>query len=226
MAELIAALDFPAEEEAFACAGKIQGIVPWVKVGLELFTANGPRLIRGLKEMGFRVFLDLKFHDIPNTVRGAVASAAGIGADILTLHIAGGRKMCGAALSASLEFPKPPLLFGVTALTSLSEGDIPGYSGSIEEYALNLARAAAESGLAGVVCSGFEVRKIKALCPGLMCITPGIRMEGNGKDDQSRIATPEFAVREGSDFLVVGRPITRAADPAAAAAAILERMNA
>lgn len=225
MAELVLALDYPSAEPALGMARRVAGEVPWAKVGLELFTAAGPDVVRGLKEMGFRVFLDLKCLDIPNTVAGAVRAAAALGADLLTVHASGGRRMLQAAVAARDETGTALQLFAVTVLTSQDASDL-GLAGPDEVAALVMERArlAAACGLDGVVCSGLEVAGIKReITPALRCLTPGIRPAGTD-DDQRRVVTPERAVRDGADLLVVGRPITRAADPAGAARAILAQM--
>lgn len=224
MAQLIVALDFPTPEELLACARKISGTVSWVKVGLEAFVLEGPSLVRRLEDMGFQVFLDLKYYDIPNTVASAVRSAARTGAKLLTVHTQGGEAMCRAAAAAAAESGADrPLIFGVTCLTSFADGQMPGIGMPVSQFAGELAASARTWGLDGVVCSGQEARGIKS-GTGLMTLCPGIRPAGSAIGDQARVVTPAMAVRDGADYLVVGRPITRAADPAAAAASILEEM--
>lgn len=225
MAELIVALDFDDALEALNMAGSLRGHVSWVKVGLELFITEGPRMIHSLKGLGFKVFLDLKLYDIPNTVRGAALAAASCGADMMTLHLGGGERMCRAAVEAVARREHAPLLMGVTVLTSFAEGELPGCSMPLGELAKTLASGAAAWGMNGVVCSGHEAAAIKKAHPGLRCLTPGIRLVGSGGDDQRRVMTPAQAVRNGSDFLVVGRPITRAEKPAAVADAVLADMQ-
>ncbi|WP_027366689.1 orotidine-5'-phosphate decarboxylase [Desulfocurvibacter africanus] len=230
MAELIIALDFPHAEQALSMARTVRGEADWVKIGLELFTAAGPRVVTDMKELGLKVFLDLKFHDIPNTVRGAVRSAANLGVDMLTLHASGGRDMLEAAREASLTSRQSPLLFAVTVLTSMSaedtallgRSDVPG-------LVRDLAHASGQAGLDGVVCSALEAKLVKEDSRGkLACLTPGIRLatssDGARADDQKRVADPAFAVTQGSDYLVVGRPITGAQDPAAAIRAFQRAM--
>lgn len=230
MAELVIALDFPGAPAALDMARRLRGTAPWMKVGLELFTATGPSIVENLKELGFKVFLDLKFHDIPNTVQGAVRSSVATGADMVNIHLLGGERMARAAV-AGLEqgaavTGTAPLLFGVTVLTSTAQGELPGVSGDISELAAMLARQGREWGLNGVVCSGFEVAAIKGCCgASFKCLTPGIRPGGGGGDDQRRTMTPREAVNAGSDYLVVGRPVTGAEDPAAAARSILSDMH-
>jgi orotidine-5'-phosphate decarboxylase len=229
MAELVVALDLPDAPAALDMAARLAGAVTWVKVGLELYTAQGPAVLTALKGMGFKVFLDLKFLDIPNTVRGAVRSAVAAGADMLNVHASGGARMMQAARQGLDEAAAPgaaPLLLAVTVLTSMDERDLPlGPGRTVADLVLDLARATREAGLHGVVCSGFEARAVKAACgPEFVCLTPGIRPAG-ADDDQRRVVTPAMAVAAGADYLVAGRPITRAADPRAAALSLLEQMR-
>jgi len=228
MAELVVALDFPDKTSALDMARQLAGTVTWVKVGLELYTAEGPAVLAELKAMGFKVFVDLKFLDIPNTVRGAVASAVRAGADMVNVHITGGARMIEAAREGLAAAPGPdrPLLLGVTVLTSMDERDLPLAPGqSVADLVLSLARAGCAAGLDGVVCSGHEAAAVKAGCgKGFICLTPGIRM-ADAADDQRRVMTPQMAVAAGSDFLVLGRPVTKADDPRGTAAMVLEQMR-
>lgn len=252
-AKLVVALDFQTADEALALANTLAPLAApgqpelWMKVGLELFVAQGPEVVRELKRLGFKVFLDLKFLDIPNTVRGAVRSAVKCGADMLNIHAAGGMDMARAAVAARDEaylecggeavLGAKPLLFAVTVLTSMQDADTPILQGRpAAEVALELARATREAGLDGVVCSGHEAARIKQACgPEFLCLTPGIRVPApdapadSQADDQRRVMTPEAAVAAGSDYLVVGRPITRAPQdkggPVASAREILRRMS-
>ena len=230
MAELVVALDYPEKTPALAMARLLQGSGAWVKVGLELFTREGPDVVRAMRELGLHVMLDMKFHDIPNTVQGAVRSACALDVDIVTVHLAGGERMiraaaAGAEEGAQLYGTRRPMLFGITVLTSMAPGELPGYDGDLGALAETLARSGAACGLSGVVCSGHEVASIRAACPGLLTLTPGIRPAGGATtDDQRRTMTPAQAVAAGSHFLVVGRPVTKAADPALAARAILDEM--
>lgn len=239
---LVVALDLPDLSRALETADRLKGVDCWFKVGLELFSAEGPHVVTVLKEHGRRVFLDLKFLDIPNTVRGAVRSATRLGADMLTLHLSGGPDMAEAALlgrADGAEEGQGPLLVGVTVLTSQAQG--PGSSGeAVDDRVLRLAQQAKAWYLDGVVCSGLEAPGVRALVKDRFAlVTPGIRplegsrpelpagaVSGQGVpgDDQRRVTTPAQAVLAGADYLVVGRPIVRAPDPAAAAAAILEEM--
>ncbi|NJB69455.1 orotidine-5'-phosphate decarboxylase [Desulfobaculum xiamenense] len=230
MAELVVALDFPDSTAALDMATRLRGAVNWVKVGLELYTATGPSIVGALTDMGFRVFLDLKFMDIPNTVRGAVRSAVGVGADMVNVHACGGRRMLEAAREGledgAARTGRSPILLAVTVLTSMDATDLALPEGtSVADLALAYARTVRDCELDGVVCSGHEAQAIKAACGAdFACLTPGIRMADAG-DDQRRVMTPEMAVRAGSDYLVAGRPITRAASPADAAALFLEQMG-
>ncbi|WFS63626.1 orotidine-5'-phosphate decarboxylase [Pseudodesulfovibrio thermohalotolerans] len=231
MAELVVALDFKDADSALSMARTLRGTAPWMKVGLELFTAEGPKMVSGLKELGFKVFLDLKFFDIPNTVQGAVRSAVRLGADMVNIHALGGERMARAAMEGCAEGvapgQTPPLVLAVTMLTSMAAGDLPVESApDPSEMALDLAVKAKQYGLNGVVCSGLEVERIKAACgSSFACLTPGIRPASAEAGDQRRVVTPERAVRNGSDFLVVGRPITKAERPEEAARAIIEEMS-
>ncbi|GAB7022644.1 orotidine-5'-phosphate decarboxylase [Salidesulfovibrio brasiliensis] len=232
MAELVIALDYPEAAPALDMARRLSGTVPWVKVGLELFTAEGPALLNELKSLGFNVFLDMKFFDIPNTVRGAVRSAVRSGADMVNIHLLGGRRMAEAALEGRDEGASPgaplPILLGVTVLTSMDQEDLPfEYSGAIGELVLDLAVKGEQYGLNGVVCSAWESERIKRLCgDGFFCLTPGIRPAGSDAGDQRRVMTPSRAVAAGSDYLVVGRPVTQAEDPLQQAVAIMNDMGA
>lgn len=219
---LVVALDFPNAQSAFTLARQLQGIVSWVKVGLELYLAAGPSLISQLKDMGFHIFLDLKFMDIPNTVQGAVAQGTAMGVDMLTIHLLGGQKMCAAALEGRAQTLTPgqipPLIFGVTLLTSLGSQDLiwdpHGSPKKLQHVTVTLAQKAHHWNIDGVVCSGAEISGIRQTCgPDLGILTPGIRLPHADKGDQCRICTPAQAIRAGSNFLVVGRPITRATNP-------------
>lgn len=246
--KLVVALDFQTGAEALAMARDLAPLARpgqpdlWMKVGLELFVAEGPQMVRELKAMGFKIFLDLKFLDIPNTVRGAVRSAVKSGADMLNIHACGGADMGRIAVAARdeayLEYKDEcgltdkPLLFAVTVLTSMQDVDNPILRGRpAAEVVLELARLSQGAGLDGVVCSAQEAARIKEACgPQFLCLTPGIRIPNPDAkaDDQRRVMTPEAAVAAGSDFLVVGRPVTRApldkGGPVAAARDILHRM--
>lgn len=231
MAELVLALDYKDARSALAMAENVSGVVSWMKVGLELFTAEGPMVVSELKNKGFNVFLDLKFFDIPNTVQGAVRSAARLGVDMVNIHALGGERMGRAAMQGALEGVnpggKPPVVLAVTMLTSMGDGDLPvDNAPAPSEMALDLAVKAKQYGLHGVVCSALEAERIKQACGNpFICLTPGIRLANSADDDQRRIVTPSQAVKNGSDYLVVGRPITGAASPKEAALAIMEEMR-
>ena len=224
--ELITALDFPDVEGAMALVDRIGEAGVWYKVGKQLFTACGPKVVEQLKERGKKVFLDLKYHDIPNTVAQAVASAARIGADMCNVHALGGPAMLSSAAEAAEK--ARILLTAVTVLTSMDAGELAavGIERSPEEQVLRLARLAQSNGVAGVVCSSLELDAIRSACGrDFVTVVPGIRPADSSADDQKRIMTPRQAAQRGADFIVVGRPITKAADPAAAAAAILSELQ-
>lgn len=230
---IILALDFPTRGEADQCLSKLAGHVRYVKVGMELYYAEGPEIIAALKERGLKVFVDLKVHDIPNTAKGAMRSLARLGADMVNVHAAGGRAMMEAAREG-LEQGTPaslprPLLIGVTMLTSTDRrvmNEEIGVPGEVEETVVRYARLARDAGLDGVVASPLEVPMIKAATsPGFLTVTPGVRPAGSDKGDQSRIATPDEAFRLGSDWIVIGRAVTQAADPLAAWQSVLASVN-
>jgi len=217
--KIIVALDFADASGALAMARQLSPQLCRLKVGKELFTSTGPALLEHLHRLGFEIFLDLKFHDIPNTVAQACKSAAALGVWMLNVHALGGRAMMTAAQQALAELPQRPRLIAVTVLTSMTQSDLfeVGIAGSPSEAALRLARLTAESGLDGVVCSAQEASVLRRECGAqFLLVTPGIRLEDSAADDQKRIATPAFALANGASYLVVGRPITRAADPLAA----------
>lgn len=219
--DVIIALDFPRELEVTSFLEKFGHRRPYVKIGMELFYAEGPRIVRLLKNRGHKVFLDLKLHDIPNTVGRAMASLSGLGVDMVNLHAAGGSGMMHSALEG-LTRPDGtrPLLIAVTQLTSTSAQVLRDellIETPLEETVLRYAGLARDAGLDGVVCSPLETEKIKgALGSDFITVTPGIRFADSAKDDQVRIATPSMARAWGSDYIVVGRPITGQAHPLAA----------
>jgi orotidine-5'-phosphate decarboxylase len=230
--KLIVALDFNTAEAATQMTDKLRGRAGMFKVGMEAFTAEGPMLARYLIGSGEKVFLDLKFLDIPNTVRGACRAAAAMGVTLLNVHALGGRKMMRAALEGATEGASEgrprPLVLAVTILTSLATEDLEemGLSGPPESAVLRMARLAQSERLDGVVASAKEVAALRKECgPDFVIVTPGIRPAGAALNDQSRTATPQAALDAGASYLVVGRPITAASDPAAAAGAILEEMK-
>jgi len=225
---VIVALDFANPMHALALADRLDPATCALKVGKEMFVVAGPEPVRWMVARGFRVFLDLKFHDIPNTVAQACAAATRLGVWMLNVHAAGGTAMLAAAraavdAAAAGQGSAKPLLIAVTVLTSLRDADMrdTGIDCDAARQALRLARLTAGCGLDGVVCSALEAPALRsALGPRFKLVTPGIRPAGSARDDQSRIITPEAAVANGADFLVIGRPITQAADPVAALAAI------
>ncbi|MBZ4685614.1 MAG: orotidine 5-phosphate decarboxylase [Desulfomicrobiaceae bacterium] len=220
--QLVVALDFPQAKSALTLAQQLVGVTSWVKVGLELYLAAGARIVADLKGLGFRVFVDLKFLDIPNTVAGAVRQACGSGADMLTVHALGGKAMVQAALAARDAAGTKTHVVAVTLLTHLGPADLPWAMMPLPELAGDLARQAHAWGADGVVCSGQEAESIRAATsPDFLLVTPGLRRPEDHVGDQTRICTPQAAARAGSNFLVMGRPITGATDPAAAARQIL-----
>lgn len=223
---LIVALDFPDAASALALTERLGQSCRWVKVGLELFIAEGPKIVSTLSKRGLNVFLDLKLHDIPNTVAGAVRTASTAGAKLLTLHASGGPAMLEAAANAAAGLAAPPQLFAVTVLTSMDLAQL-GAVGISELPAAQVARLASmtwASGIRGFVCSAEEIAPTRSTFPDATLVIPGIRPAGTSIGDQKRVATPASAIAAGADFLVIGRPITQAPDPAAAAAAILEEI--
>ncbi len=228
MTEIIIALDFDDPENAVDFAHKIKNETSWVKLGLELFIRSGPEMVARLKQMGFRVFLDLKLLDIPNTVSGAVSSCVGIGADMLTLHVLGGERMIKAAIDARDQTTRggnKTILLGVTLLTSLSRDDLPWpEQRETTEIVNDLAIKARKWGLDGCVCSGLEAGLIRQRTDSSFClVTPGIRTKPS-QDDQKRVVTPEQAQKAGANFLVVGRPVTKSPDPVKALRDIRNRL--
>lgn len=220
---VVVALDFPEPQTALKLADQLDPRDCRLKVGLQLYTRAGPDLVRALVDRGFDIFLDLKFHDIPNTVAAACAAAADLGVWMMNVHCLGGRRMLQAARQAVDESSHRPLLFGVTILTSHSEEELVelGLQGDSGTEVTRLASLAQGTGLDGVVCSPREAARLRgALGADFGLITPGVRPEGSGSDDQRRTLTPTEALAAGADWLVVGRPITRAADPVQALADI------
>ncbi len=225
---LIAALDVADRPAALAAVARLSGRVGFFKIGLELFTREGPRLVEEIRDRGERIFLDLKLHDIPNTVRGAVRSACRLGVHMLTVHAAGGSNMLSAACEEARSSDSPPLLLAVTALTSLSPEDVSrlGVTLSVDQWVEQLAALAYSSGVRGIVASARELPELRRKFGGaFQIVVPGIRPAGSGSQDQSRTATPAEAIRSGADYIVVGRPILQAPDPAAAADAIVDEIR-
>lgn len=222
--KVIIALDFNDMGTALSFVLQLDPQKCRIKVGKELFTSAGPKLVERFVGMGFDVFLDLKFHDIPNTVAKACAVAAELGVWMVNVHASGGRSMMTAARETIDQYEKKPLLIGVTVLTSFSADELSeiGMEGTPGEAVNRLAKLAQSTGLDGVVCSPLETAMLRESCGSdFKLITPGVRPTGSSQDDQTRIMTPEDAIKSGSDYLVIGRPITQAENPAAA----LESIN-
>lgn len=217
MTKIIIALDFPSKKEAFAFLDKFSDPV-YVKVGMELFYREGPSVIEEIKARGHEIFLDLKLHDIPNTVKSAMRNLASLNVDMVNVHAAGGKKMMSAAIEGLSEGKpgKRPLCIAVTQLTSTSREMLEKellIQGEVADVAAHYALMAKEAGLDGIVCSVHEAKRIHEVCgDDFLTVTPGIRPAGSSKDDQERIATPAYAKDQGSNFIVVGRPITKADD--------------
>ena len=225
---IIVALDFPSRDAALALAAQLDPALCRVKVGKELFTRCGPAVVEELRAKGFEVFLDLKFHDIPNTTAMAVKAAAELGVWMVNVHCSGGARMMAACREIlDMSSGPKPLLIGVTVLTSMEQGDLAGIGLDVEpqKQVLRLAGLAASAGLDGLVCSAQEASALKAVHPQLQLVTPGIRPAGSAADDQRRILTPAQALAAGSDYLVIGRPIAQAADPAQALAAVVAELE-
>ena len=223
-APVIVALDYPEASSALDLAQRLSPDLCRLKVGKELFTSSGPALVEQLQKLDYEVFLDLKFHDIPNTVAGAVRAAAQLGVWMVNVHVSGGRRMMEAAGQALATFSQKPLLIGVTVLTSTSDEELRemGYTELSQARVLRLAALAADSGLDGVVCSALEATALRQVHGSEFClVTPGIRLSGDAAADQRRVTTPADALAMGSDYLVIGRSITAATDPLAA----LQRVN-
>ena len=226
---LIVALDVPDAASAHALAERLENTCRWFKVGMELFTAAGPAVLEPLLKRGHSIFLDLKFHDIPNTVAGAVRSAAALGVHMITIHGAGGPAMLAAAREALEGRSSPPQLLVVTVLTSMDIAQLAatGIEHSPAGQVELIAHLAMAEGIRGFVCSSQEVENLRHVTgPDGVLVIPGIRLLGTGVADQKRVATPGEALRNGASYLVVGRPITQAADPAVAAEEVLKEMAA
>ncbi|KTD36207.1 orotidine 5`-phosphate decarboxylase [Legionella nautarum] len=227
--KLIVALDFANQRDALNLVEKLNPDQCAIKVGSEMFTLFGADFVRNLVDKGFKIFLDLKFHDIPNTVAHACKACAELGVWMINVHASGGLKMMQAAKKAIEPYgEKRPLLIAVTLLTSMGANDLPaiGCNASLDEQVKRLANLAHEAELDGVVCSAFEVPMIKkAFGPTFLTITPGIRLPGDQANDQTRIMTPAQALELGSDFLVVGRSITSAPEPTTVVQDLLSTIN-
>ncbi len=223
MSPLIIALDFPSIEQVWPLVDQLEAKQCRLKVGKELFTRGGPALVEQLQRRGFEIFLDLKFHDIPHTVAQAVSAAADLGVWMVNIHASGGRRMMEAAVSALAGYQQRPHLIAVTVLTSMEDKDLHEVGitvGSAAQVRL-LADLAMSCGIDGVVCSALEVSVLRHVYPSSLLVTPGIRPAGSPMDDQRRTLTPRLARQAGATHLVVGRPVTRAADPAAALSDLL-----
>ncbi len=214
--KIIVPLDVPTEEAAIALLDRLPEVTFW-KVGLELFVATGPTILKQLKERQKKIFLDLKFHDIPNTVAGACRSASGYEVDLITLHATAGKNALKAAREAIQESPSPPQLLAITLLTSLNSRDLAfdlKIPLELPEYALQMALLAKDTGINGAVCSPQEVAQLRQVCgQDFVLVCPGVRPTWAKTRDQSRVMTPKQALKAGADYLVIGRPITMADDP-------------
>ena len=225
---LIVALDVSSAAAARKIVAAVGDCAATYKIGMQLYTAEGPSVVRELVQSGRRVFLDLKYHDIPNTVGAAVKEAAQLGVSMLTVHASGGSKMLRAAVDAAASSTANPTVLAVTVLTSLDESDLSrtGVRGSVADQVLRLAALALSNGCGGVVASAREAAALrKDLGPDFVIVTPGIRPAGGKREDQVRVVTPAEAIAAGATYIVVGRPITDAADPAAEARMILSQLN-
>lgn len=219
--DVIVACDFNSAEETFAFLDKFTEEKPFVKIGMELFYAEGPQIVRSIKERGHKIFLDLKLHDIPNTVKKAMSVLSKLDVDICNLHAAGTSRMMASALEGlTREDGSRPLLIAVTQLTSTDEQAMQSellIEKPLDEVVMSYAKNASDAGLDGVVCSPLEAGKVHAVCgEKFLTVTPGVRFADGDIGDQMRVTTPEKAKELGSDYIVVGRPITQAADPVAA----------
>ena len=226
--DLILALDCETADEAAPLLRQLSGRLRWVKIGLQMFTAYGPDYVRRVADQGFNIFLDLKLHDIPNTVAKTVQSLAPLPIGMLTIHTSGGREMMEWAVTAQRQHKPDLLLLGVTVLTSMDDAALnaTGVPGAAAAQVERLARLAATAGMSGLVCSPHEVAPLRAALPaGVQLVTPGVRPADSAADEQKRVMTPADAARAGSNFIVVGRPILRAADPAGAATRILRELG-
>jgi orotidine-5'-phosphate decarboxylase len=225
---LIVALDVSSAAAAQKIVAAVGDSALTYKVGMQLFTAEGPSVVRDLVASGRRVFLDLKYHDIPTTVAAAVREAAGLGVGMLTVHAGGGGKMLRAAVDAARSVNPALMILGVTVLTSMDEQDLEkvGVGGTVVEQVLRLASLAIKNGCQGVVASALEAAELRAkLGNHFLIVTPGVRPAGKDHGDQSRVVTPAEAIAAGASYIVVGRPITAAANPAGEARSILEQMS-
>lgn len=224
---VIVALDVPHSVRALALVERLDGLIQWFKIGLELYLAEGNSIVEAIRSRGYSVFLDLKLYDIPNTVAGAIRSASMAGASMLTIHTGGGPAMMAAAVDAAAGLDSAPTLLGVTVLTSMDMTQLQavGVMDAPAEQVLRLARTGWDSGIRGFVASAQEVAAMRRAFPDATLVIPGIRPVGAAVGDQKRVATPSAAMEAGADYLVIGRPITQAPDPTEAAAAILAELG-
>lgn len=224
---IICAVDMTDISAATNLAESVRGTVGAIKLGLEFFTANGTDGVAKISQAGSPLFLDLKFHDIPNTVAGAIRAMAGMNVFMITVHTAGGKAMMVAAAEAARDLPYKPLIVGVTVLTSLDKTDLEdiGVVNNISDQVTKLASLAQESGLDGVVCSPHEIEILRAKCgANFKLVVPGIRPHGSTLGDQKRVMTPKEALAKGADYLVIGRPITKSENPSLTARYIFESL--
>ena len=225
---VVVAIDRPNLAVALALASRLDPALCRLKVGMELFTAAGPAAVEALQKLGFEVFLDLKFHDIPNTVAGACRSAAALGVWMINVHAGGGPRMLAAAADAVASASRPPMLVGVTVLTSMEQAELAavGVAADPATQVLRLATGCADAGLDGVVCSPLEIGPLRTpLGRDFVLVTPGIRSPGDAPDDQRRTLAPAAALDAGANYLVIGRPITGAADPLGALQGIVASLK-
>ena len=225
---VIVALDFPTQAECLALVDQLDPALCRLKVGKEMFTHYGPSWVETLQSRGFELFLDLKFHDIPNTVAAALRVAADLGVWMVNVHASGGRKMLTASADALASYQQRPLLTAVTVLTSLSDDELVevGIATSAQQQVQRLAALSSDCGVDGVVCSALEAPVVKKLCgEAFLTVTPGIRPGGSDLGDQTRVMTPEQALANGVDYMVIGRPITQSRDPIATLKAIQQSLG-
>ena len=226
--KLMLALDLPDRESALDMLTKLRGNLEWVKIGLQMYLAYGSDFVREVADMGFKIFLDLKLYDIPNTVASAIKSLKGLPISMLTIHTSGGREMMKFALDAAKETNPDLLLLGVTVLTSFNEDGLAetGVSRPPAKQVEHLAKLAVECGMKGLVCSPLEIEALRKILPeDVKLVTPGIRPAGSDANEQKRIMTPALASEIGSSYIVVGRPILKAENPAQAARAIIDELK-
>jgi len=222
------ALDTPDAKRAAALIKATRPYIGGLKVGLEFISAHGPQGVRAIVKTGLPVFADVKFHDIPNTVLGAVRAMASLGVSIINVHASGGAAMLRAAMQAVAGMKKRPRIIGVTVLTSLAEGDLAamGVNGTAQDQVVRLAKLCQDNKLDGVVCSPLEIAAVRQACgPKFLIVTPGVRPQGAIQDDQRRVMTARETLQAGANILVIGRPITASADPAVAARTIIEHLR-